>query len=825
MLRLDAGAVNGVGVLSSLHWDEVNPTCGGGLRQTVAISPSAPGRYCTLATGSGNWIYDHDGLPSNSENQLLALTICYNEAPGTVASLIGPGGVDPGKTIVTLAWTGAVTVSAPIYSLDYGGVVFESGLRQAATVDGSAFWVAGEATSGYGFVYVPSLSNPAPLVQVAGATTAQPGWNDARAVVTYMGNLYGVDSSQDAGWGGVFTIGTGLPTTMGSPAATMLPGFSGTASLWTIVFQNATQLWAATDGYGPGLGSVVGYSLNAGAWAQTSVQVINPTVAVYSISGRLEGGSFVLYAATAGAVYRWDATSPGASPCSIYTPPTKSTVRGVALAPIAPTPSSTQTSSQTPSATATPSAGWYCATCATNPSFSICCDCCDFEGRLEAGLCNDDRYAGCLPAPTWSFTRSSTPTPSLTASATAVSTSTSTPSTTAASTASASRTPVPTPDGLPALGGNAHFGFVPSCATNFTVPGGVHSIIMRAWGGGGGGIGGALGGAGAYVEGVAFVTPGETLAITVGDGGHANGAAPTCGGGGAGVAYANASAAAVLAASGGGATSIQRWDVVWGRWDTILVVGGGGGASTAPLAGGQPGAGIPNVGCGTYAPAGGASPAGLNGTAYAPNHGGGGGGGWLGGAAGVGAGGGGGTSCAPLLAPETTLSAAAAPGASFGVFEFTSPYWVAPGGRPGAAGLVSLSWSLSSTYGGSNWSSTSTASPSDTPSPSMSISMTPSTPPAPSPTAQCAAGTYRTFPSHDLVGKPAGAALLAANEAECQRACCNVPNCTGYAFSSGLQAMPGAAGLSAPCYLLTNVTQLVPNHVMTSGVLASVLAS
>ena len=343
-------------MLSTLHWDEVwaSSCAAPGMRQAVAVTTSNSSRYCTLAAGSGNWIYDHDGFPSNSENRLLAVTICYNEAPGTAASLVGPGGIDPGKTISILTWTGAVSYSLPIYGLAYGGVVFEAGVRQAATVDGSAYWVAGEATSGFGFTYIPSLSNPSPLVQVAGATLGQPGWNDARAVVTRAGLLYGVDSTQDLGWGGVFTIGSGLPTTMGSPAASLLPGFSGSASLWTFVFQNATQLWAATDGYGGGLGSVVGFSQNkSGSWSQTTALVLNPTAAVYSITGRLEGPAFVIYASTANTVYRWDTTSV-ATPCPIYTAPPTAVFRGVALAPIQPTPSSTQTS--TPSTTSTETA-------------------------------------------------------------------------------------------------------------------------------------------------------------------------------------------------------------------------------------------------------------------------------------------------------------------------------------------------------------------------------------------------------------------------------------------------------------------------------------
>ena len=347
-LRLDTGATNSVGVLSSLHFDEVYGTCAGGLRQPFAISTATAGRYCTLTAGNGGWTYDHDGFPANSENRNLAFTVCYNEAPGTTVSLLGPYGVDVGKTIAVMDWTGAITFSAPILGFATGGSAFESGIRQAATVDGTAYWVVGEATGGaYGYVYIPSLTSPTPLVQLSGKTPAQPGWFDARAVVTYRGALYGVDSVEDIGWGGVFTIGSGLPAVASNPAAVLLPGFSGTASLWTIVFQSPTIIWAAIDSgtYGTSLGSVVSFTLSAGNWAQSTAIIVDAFNAVYSLAGRFEGANFVLFTSTATTVYRIDTTV--GNPCSIYSAPSGSVFRGVALSPCSPSTSSTPTPSST----------------------------------------------------------------------------------------------------------------------------------------------------------------------------------------------------------------------------------------------------------------------------------------------------------------------------------------------------------------------------------------------------------------------------------------------------------------------------------------------
>lgn len=130
-------------------------------------------------------------------------------------------------------------------------------------------------------------------------------------------------------------------------------------------------------------------------------------------------------------------------------------------------------------------------------------------------------------------------------------------------------------------------------------------------------------------------------------------------------------------------------------------------------------------------------------------------------------------------------------------------------------------------------SPTATGAPTSSTTPTLSATpLTPSPTPTPTPFPSCPPSAFRTFPSNDLVGTPAAAAaaaaggaagvLLASSEAECQRACCASPNCTGYAFSAFLLQLVGP---TAPCFLLANVTQLIPNHMLNAGVLASALGS
>ena len=84
---------------------------------------------------------------------------------------------------------------------------------------------------------------------------------------------------------------------------------------------------------------------------------------------------------------------------------------------------------------------------------------------------------------------------------------------------------------------------------------------------------------------------------------------------------------------------------------------------------------------------------------------------------------------------------------------------------------------------------------------------------------------FRALPRTDLVGTLVGTALtpgeatLVASEAACRQACCDAPVCEGYAFEATVTLYQPAA----PCHLLVNVTQLIPNNSFKSGVLESVL--
>lgn len=319
----------------------------------------------------------------------------------------------------------------------------------------------------------------------------------------------------------------------------------------------------------------------------------------------------------------------------------------------------------------------------------------------------------------------------------------------------------------------------------WVVPPSVRNVSLYLWGAGGGGVAthGVLGGSGAFVSGSALVTPGEVLTITVGN------AAFGFGGGG-------------TQGYGGGFTAVSRYSYWTQQVEYLAVAGGGGGGCQYyyPYTGGSatsaPTDGIA-ANCGTFSPQGKAA---SDGSPWR----GGGGCGWVGGACGgptdvcpgaTSCAGSGGTSCAPGLQPGTIVSAATGAGVAPGS---TLSVYVNGQGVSSMPGQAVLMWMP------------------QTPSPTLTASTTASA--TPTSTPNCPPAAYTTFTYNDIVGV-ALANALTTSERDCQLACCAVaPRCTSYAFHAALIA----AGLPrAPCMLLANATQLVPNNGYTSGVLTS----
>ncbi|HVS58348.1 MAG TPA: DUF2341 domain-containing protein [Candidatus Saccharimonadales bacterium] len=152
---------------------------------------------------------------------------------------------------------------------------------------------------------------------------------------------------------------------------------------------------------------------------------------------------------------------------------------------------------------------------------------------------------------------------------------------------------------------------------SFTVPTGVTSLTIKAWGAGGGGGGGGTyggggsGGGGGFIQSTLSVSPGENLTVKVGGGGGAGTYRTYSGDGGGGGGYSsayNGSTPLVIAAGGGGGGGAAYYPYYGNSG------GGGAGGGTTGLSGSSSNSGNGGGG-GTPAAGGGAGTGGNNGTA------------------------------------------------------------------------------------------------------------------------------------------------------------------------------------------------------------------
>lgn len=433
-------------------------------------------------------------------------------------------------------------------------------------------------------------------------------------------------------------------------------------------------------------------------------------------------------------------------------------------------------------------AQYDCGLCVTSPA-ATCCTCC-VAGVLQPALCNDAAFSGCLAPPTPSVTP--------------------VPSTTATATLTPSGTSILTPVTGGAASGNsiAYSTQTSPCAHSYwQVPTGVRNVSVLLWGAGArGSYGGGNGGAGAFVEGLAYVTPGETLRITVGS--NAGDGSEACGYGGGSCGWCS---------PGGGATFIARLNVVTSAWVVMAIAAGGGGAVRPGWGGpGSPGRGIPASGdCGLFNPAG--SPCVDNNVQGGQP---GGGGGWVGGSRGQG-----GISCAPGLYVSMSAS-----GVEYDTANSASPYWQpclgcgswtwGSGGREaGPNGLAVINWNginpSPSNSAASTRLPTVTASSSATNSRTASVSVRASSSRTATATKTpfCGPAAWQLFPYRDLDGTRMSA-LRVASETQCQSVCCDTAGCAGYAMDANALSFSS----QTVCVLMANVTQLIPNNFASSGV-------
>lgn len=312
---------------------------------------SAPA--CTLAAGDGSgtqWNFDADGLPSNTADLRFGLIPCYDAPVGEAITRDSP------RTIARVGRGGSVDTSISGLASEPA----DAGWRQVASADGSTFYTA--QADGFRFIPDPrSLDAQGRFVSTRVFNNRGAGSGDARTLSLFRDRLYVASGYADRPFDTITLAGNPA-----APAPVALAGqFSRLTASGVSMFSPWTFCWGASwrDVYvaiersaqsltGP-RGVVQLWqrpSTAGGTFVRVFTIVFSQANAVYSIAGRPEFGSFVLYGVAQRVLYRYDTAGiplriGQALPVHTAAPGTQ--LRGVFFGGL---PAETQTPSQSPSA-------------------------------------------------------------------------------------------------------------------------------------------------------------------------------------------------------------------------------------------------------------------------------------------------------------------------------------------------------------------------------------------------------------------------------------------------------------------------------------------
>jgi hypothetical protein len=357
--------------LLPLFIDVIDTAPGAAVRvvDTIAVPPQADASTgnngCTLAWQNSG--YQQEGFMQRSWDGSVVTWACHTINPG----LAQPNNIVTPRTIAILRADGSIDTRTTISDAYNGGTGF-SFLRAVATVDGTAFWLAGFAPSGAnnGLRYA---------AYTGGATSTRVIYENPTFSSNFrflsMGPTVAAPASPQLFVGmrdpvpfrGVTAVGAGMPTTLQpvDSATTLLPGIdlwqytSNAPLVLGFTFENARSLWTAdmqSYQFSPALPTFTlvqwSFSDAQGIWLRSNTILVNATRQTQHLIGRDEGGTYILYTVHDTMLYRIDTSTKAVTVVS--NPPAGSVYFAVALPPvradiIAASPSTTVTSSQTPS--------------------------------------------------------------------------------------------------------------------------------------------------------------------------------------------------------------------------------------------------------------------------------------------------------------------------------------------------------------------------------------------------------------------------------------------------------------------------------------------
>lgn len=289
-------------------------TPGGTFVQSFALPTADNGAHqtCTMA---GSATTNEGYLALSTDSQYLTLA-CNDMNVGTTVATSTLN-----RVVARMDLNGAIDTTTS-FNLSSGWNA------RSAVMDGNNIWVSGSANT-KAMIHTTFGNSSGTVISntLGGSHVAK----------IYNGQLYDSVDSNTGTPQGIFTMGSGLPTTIGQ-AATQLPGFPATNNvfeIWDYWFADANTIFLADARAVASGGGLQKWVFNGSSWTQQYVMNAGLGAGVFGVTGVVNGGVTTIYATTADnkivGVVNPDA--PGASFNTLVTGVSGNAFRGIVLVP------------------------------------------------------------------------------------------------------------------------------------------------------------------------------------------------------------------------------------------------------------------------------------------------------------------------------------------------------------------------------------------------------------------------------------------------------------------------------------------------------------
>ena len=313
--RVGAGAAALSSAATQVFLDEY--TTAGVLVQSIPLPTATSGMQDAL-TASGT--ATSEGLISDSANGRELLLTGYDATVGTASVNSTMAAADP-RVVGIVAANGMVDTSTVL--TNFGTA---NNIRSAASVDGSALYVG--CATGAAYTTPDSTAVPSTLDTI-----------NTRQIEIFGGQVY---YSTGSGTAGIYSLGTGLPTS-GTQTATLLPGTnSNGTSPYAFYLADLSSSVAGYDTLyvADSMKGIEKFALVGGTWTSLGQIAFS---GVTGLTASVSGSTVTLYATSPGAIDKlvdtggYDAALTGTL-STIATATANEAFRGVAFAPTNPPP-------------------------------------------------------------------------------------------------------------------------------------------------------------------------------------------------------------------------------------------------------------------------------------------------------------------------------------------------------------------------------------------------------------------------------------------------------------------------------------------------------